>query len=66
MGTLDYKYEGGPTVWGIHYTYAYLSYRIHMCKVVGAHAVMHKWVKRGWQLWVLVGLPMHKVSTSSP
>ena len=32
-------------------------------KVVGAHAARHKWVKRGCQLWVLVGAPVHKVST---
>ena len=49
-----------------HYTYAHLSCRIHMCKAVVAHAIMHKWIKRGWQLWMLPWAPMHKVNTASP
>ena len=54
IGNLDWKYEAGPGAWGLHYTYAHVSYRIHACKAIGAHAVMHKLAKRGWQLRVLL------------
>ena len=47
MGTLDCKYEEGLGTQGIHYTYAHLNCKIYSCKVVGAHVVMHEWIKRG-------------------
>ena len=63
MGTLDCKYVSSLRVKGIHHTYAHWHYEIHACKAVGTHVVMHAWVKRGLQLWVLVGALVHKVST---